>query len=323
MLYRCVRRMLVGLLLAECCLASAKKEKSMLKDKYVKVNGVRLHYVTAGKGPLILFLHGFPEFWYEWKNQLVEFAKDHQAVAPDMRGYNLSDKPTELDQYKMATLVEDIRAFADHLSHAKKFVLVAHDWGGAVAWSFAIAHPDYLSKLVIINAPHPGVFAKLLSSDPAQQKASQYMLMFRSDGAEKMLSANDYAGLVGAVLGAGLKSGVFTEEDKQEYIKAWSQPGALTGGLNYYRANHVGPPAGKDAPSTGNFAVDPTALTVKVPTLVIWGEKDTALLTQNLDGLDQFVPELTIKRIPDGTHWVIHEKPAEVNADIRDFIRAD
>jgi pimeloyl-ACP methyl ester carboxylesterase len=319
MFYRCL---LAALLAAGCCLAPAK-EKSMLKDKYVKVNGVRLHYVTAGKGPLILFLHGFPEFWYEWKNQLVEFAKDHQAVAPDMRGYNLSDKPTELDQYKMATLVEDIRAFADHLSHGKKFVLVAHDWGGAVAWSFAIAHPDYLSKLVIINAPHPGIFAKLLSSDEGQQKASQYMLMFRSDGAEKMLSANDYAGLVGAVLGAGLKTGVFTEADKQEYIKAWSQPGALTGGLNYYRANHVGPPAGKDAPSTGNFAVDPAKLTVKVPTLVIWGEKDTALLTQNLDGLDQFVPQLTIKRIPEGTHWVIHEKPAEVNADIRDFLRAD
>jgi pimeloyl-ACP methyl ester carboxylesterase len=314
------RCLLAAVLLAGCCLASAK-EKSMLKDKYVKVNGVRLHYVTAGKGPLILFLHGFPEFWYEWKNQLIEFAKDHQAVAPDMRGYNLSDKPTELDQYKMAALVEDIRALADHLSHHKKFVLVAHDWGGAVAWSFAIAHPDYLSKLVIINAPHPGVFAKLLSSDPAQQKASQYMLMVRSEGAEKMLSAQDYSALVVGVLGAGLKSGAFTEQDKQEYIKAWSQPGALTGGLNYYRANHVGPPAGKDAPSTGNFAVDPTALTVKVPTLVIWGEKDTALLTQNLDGLDQFVPQLTIKRIPDGTHWVIHEKPSEVNGDIRDFIR--
>ena len=298
----------------------------MLKDKYVKVNGVRLHYVTAGKGPLILFLHGFPEFWYEWKNQLLDFGKDHQAVAPDLRGYNLSDKPTELDQYRMATLVEDVRALADRLSHKKKFVLVAHDWGGAVAWSFAIAHPDYLEKLVIINAPHPGVFARLLTSDPAQQKASQYMLMFRSDKAEKMLSDNNYAGLVGAVLGAGLKSGAFTEEDKQAYIKAWSQPGALTGGLNYYRANHVGPPApAKDGDpkvaSTGNFAVDPTALMVKVPTLVIWGEKDTALLTQNLDGLDQFVPQLTIKRIPDGTHWVIHEKAAEVNGDIREFLR--
>jgi len=317
------------MLLAGCLASSApaaKKEKSMLKDKYVKVNGVRLHYVTAGKGPLILFLHGFPEFWYEWKNQLVEFGKDHQAVAPDLRGYNLSDKPAELDQYRMSSLVEDVRAFADHLSHGKKFVLVGHDWGGAVAWSFAIAHPDYLSKLVIVNAPHPGVFARLLISDPAQQKASQYMLMFRGEKAEAMLSDNNYAGLMGAVLGSGLKTGAFTEEDKQEYIKAWSQPGALTGGLNYYRANRVGPPAaGKDADqkasSTGNFAVDPTALTVKVPTLVIWGEKDTALLTQNLDGLDQFVPQLTIKRIADGTHWVIHEKPAEVNGDIRDFIR--
>src|SRR5208282_2657836 len=164
------------LVLAACYAAAASKteRKPALKHEYAEVNGVRLHYVSAGKGPLILFLHGFPEFWYEWKNQLAEFAKGHQAVAPDMRGYNLSEKPTELDQYKMVTLVEDIRALADRLSHHKKFVLVAHDWGGAVAWSFAIAHPDYLSKLVIINAPHPGVFAKLLSSDPAQQKASQY-----------------------------------------------------------------------------------------------------------------------------------------------------
>jgi pimeloyl-ACP methyl ester carboxylesterase len=174
---------------------------------------------------------------------------------------------------------------------------------------------------VIVNAPHPGVFAKLLASDPKQQQASQYMLMFRSDKAEATLSGNNYAGLVNTVLGAGLKSGVFTEDDKQAYIKAWSQPGALTGGLNYYRANKVGPPAGANQPSTGNFAVDPAKLMVNVPTLVIWGEKDTALLTGNLDGLDQFVPQLTIKRIPDGTHWVIHDKADEVNADIREFIR--
>ena len=294
----------------------------MLKDGYVKVNGVRIHYVTAGKGPVILFLHGFPEFWYAWKNQLAEFGKDHQAIAPDLRGYNLSNKPGELDAYRMANLVEDIRALADHFSHRKKFVLVGHDWGGAVAWSFAIAHPDYLRKLVIVNAPHPGVFARLLASDPAQQKASHYMLMFRGEQAEKTLSDNNYALLVNIVLGAGLKSGVFTEEDKQAYIKAWSQPGALTGGLNYYRANRVGPPsADATQPSTGNFAADPSALTVKVPTLVIWGEKDTALLTGNLDGLDKFVNPLTIRRIADGSHWVIHEKPAEVNGYIHDFIR--
>jgi pimeloyl-ACP methyl ester carboxylesterase len=148
------------MLVAGCCLASASKEKSMIKDKYVKVNGVRLHYVTAGKGPLILFLHGFPEFWYEWKNQLIEFSRDHQAVAPDMRGYNLSDKPTELDQYKMATLVEDIRVFADHLSHHKKFVLVAHDWGGAVAWSCCIAQPAYKYKHVKVKPPPTPVLAQ-------------------------------------------------------------------------------------------------------------------------------------------------------------------
>ena len=312
----------VGLLTAPA--AAKNMEKPMFKDHYVHVNGVKLHVVTAGKGPLVLFLHGFPEFWYEWKDQLAEFGKDHLAVAPDMRGYNLSDKPASFDQYKINVLVEDIRALADHYSHQKKFVLVAHDWGGAVAWAFGIQHPEMLEKLVIVNAPHPGVFGRLLATDPAQQKASQYMLMFRSPQAEQNLTANNYAFLVQAVLGAGEGSGVYTEADKQAYIKAWSEPGALTGGLNYYRANEVGPPVpGQQAASAprGNSDSNPNALVVKVPTLVIWGEKDTALLTQNLEGLDKFVPQLTIKRIPDGTHWVIHEKRDEVNAAIREFIR--
>lgn len=294
------------------------------EDKFAQVNGIRIHYVSAGasskNAPLILFLHGFPEFWYEWKNQLPEFGKDYLAVAPDLRGYNLSDKPESLDQYRMNVLVEDIRVLAAQLSPNRKFILVGHDWGGAVAWSFAIAHPEMLARLVIVNAPHPGIFGKLLASDPAQQKASQYMLMFRGEQAEKMLSDNNYELLVNIVLAPGLASGVFTEEDKAAYLKAWSQPGALTGGLNYYRANRVGPADSNAAPATGNPAVDPAALTVKVPTLVIWGEKDTALLTRNLDGLDRFVTNLTVHRIPDGSHWVIHEKPAEVNGYIREFL---
>ena len=320
MVLHCACAMLLAGVILPAALAK-NLEKPMFHEKYLHVNGVRLHAVTAGKGPLILFLHGFPEFWYEWKDQLAEFGKDHLAVAPDMRGYNLSDKPAELDQYKMNALVEDVRALGDHFSHQKKFILVAHDWGGAVAWAFAIAHPEMLEKLVIVNAPHPGVFGRLLATDPAQQRASQYMLMFRSPQAEETLSANNYAWLVNTVLGDGLKNGVFTEEDKQAYIKAWSQPGALTGGLNYYRANEVGPPAAGQTASAPRTSTNPNALIVKVPTLVIWGEKDTALLTQNLDGLDQFVPQLTIKRIPDGSHWVVHEKREEVNAAIRDFIR--
>jgi pimeloyl-ACP methyl ester carboxylesterase len=292
----------------------------MLTHEYADLNGIRLHYVSAGKGKLIMFVHGFPEFWYEWKNQLAEFEQDFQVVAPDMRGYNLSSKPAEVEQYQVQYLVEDLRALAEHLGH-KKFFLVGHDWGGLVAWAFAIYHPDDLEKLVIINAPHPAVFERELRENPAQQKASQYMLMFRSPQAEQILSANDYAALVDAVLGEGLRQGHFTEEDRKAYVEAWSQPGALTGGLNYYRAARVGPPTGEGSPQrAADIFPDLSSLTVTAPTLVIWGEKDQALLTGNLEGLDRFVPDLTIERIPDGSHWVIHEKPALVNAYIRDFV---
>lgn len=322
-------------MLPALAIAQGNGDTPSISHEYAEVNGVRLHYARAGRGPLIIFLHGFPEFWYEWRHQLAEFSRDHTVAAPDLRGYNLSSKPDALADYAMPKLVEDVRALAAGLLAAnrqQRFTLVAHDWGGAVAWVFAALHPEMLDKLVIVNAPHPTIFARLLAEDAAQQQASQYMLMFRSAQAEQMLSANNYTPLVNAVLGAGLKDGVFTEEDKQAYITAWSQPGALTGGLNYYRANRVGPPApgatgdGKNAASeapesSGNFGVNPATLTVKVPTLVILGEKDTALLPGNLDGLEQFVPQLTIKRIPEGTHWVIHEKPAEVNGYIREFIR--
>jgi epoxide hydrolase 4 len=314
-------RIALSLIFPLCCALSASRQtdkKPRWKDEYAEVNGVRLHYVTAGKGPLIVFLHGFPEFWYEWKQQLPEFAKDHRAVAPDMRGYNLSGKPAGLDQYQMKDLVEDVRSLVERLGY-KKFVLVGHDWGGAVAWSFAIAHPEYLEKLVIINCPHPAILARELAENPAQQKASQYMLLFRSPQAEQTLSANNYAALVDGVLGDGLKTGVFTEADKQAYIEAWSQPGALTGGLNYYRAANLGPPAPGTPPASPT--ADAGSMVVKAPTLVIWGEKDTALLTGNLDGMDNFVPNLTVKRIPDGSHWVIHEKPELVNEYIRGFIR--
>jgi epoxide hydrolase 4 len=295
-----------------------------LNGTYVEVNGIRLHCVTAGSGPLMLCLHGFPEFWYEWKEQLREFGKDHLVVAPDLRGYNLSDKPASLDAYRIPALLEDIRGVADHFREGKKFILVAHDWGGALAWGFAMMHPEYLEQLIIINAPHPVIFQKLLASDSDQQQASQYMLLLRSPSAEEQLSAGNYAFLVQIVLGELLSSGKLTEADKEEYIKAWSQPGALTGGLNYYRANQVGPPAppemGKErGASGGKFQLDPSMAVVRVPTLVIWGEKDVALTVKNLDGLEKLVPQLTVKRVPDGSHWVIHEKPTEVNAYIRAF----
>jgi len=291
-----------------------------MEHKYAEVNGVKLHYVCSGSGKLMLFLHGFPEFWYEWKNQLAEFGQDHFAVAPDMRGYNLSDKPESLADYQVDVLVDDVKALADHLGYSK-LTLIAHDWGGAIAWVFALKYPNYLEKLIIINAPHPIVFQRELLENPAQQEASQYMLVFRSEVAESMLSSENYAPLVQNTLSEGLEKGFFTEEDKQAYLMAWSQPGALTGGLNYYRAAEVGPPTNEEDKSrltafSANFP-DPI---IQVATLVIWGEKDPYLLPGNLEGLSDYVPNLTIKRIEDGSHWVVHEQPKLVNQYIREFI---
>ena len=226
----------------------------MLKHAYADVNGIRLHYASAGQGKLILFVHGFPEFWYAWKDQLAEFGRDHLAVAPDMRGYNLSSKPEAVEQYEVPHMVADLRALAKSLGH-EKFTLVAHDWGGGVAWSLAIRHPEWLEKLIIINSPHPATFERELANNPAQQAASQYMLFFRSSKAEAALSANNYAALVDTVMTAGLKKGHFTEADREAYLAAWSQPGALTGGLNWYRAARVGPPTDSE-PKARSFEPD-------------------------------------------------------------------
>jgi epoxide hydrolase 4 len=278
-----------------------------LRHDYADVNGIRLHYVAAGEGELMLFLHGFPEFWYEWRYQLEEFGRDHLAVAPDMRGYNLSSKPTEVEQYQMSELVEDVRALADYLG-AEQFTLVGHDWGGVVAWAFAIAHPERLHRLVIVNAPHPLLFQRELRQNPDQQRASRYMLTLRSPQAEELLAADDYA-----MLARGLFP--MTEEERAAYIEAWSQPGALRGGVNYYRAARTGP-----ADENEILPVNHSAGIVHVPTLVIWGEQDLFLLTSNLDGLDQYVPDLTVEGIPDGSHWVIHEQPERVDTVIREYM---
>jgi len=290
----------------------------MWNHKYAEINDVTIHYVEQGQGKVILFLHGFPEFWYAWKDQLLEFSKDFRAVAMDMRGYNLSSKPEGVEQYQIQLLIEDVKGMIEALG-AEKIILVAHDWGGGVAWAFALTYPHLLEKLIIINAPHPIIFLREISSNPAQQQASSYMHLFRSAQAEEVLTANHYEWLQVAVFGGAAKPEAFSEEDRKLYLEAWAQPGALTGGLNYYRANIPPfPPEGEPPSATSLF--DLTTLEVKVPTLVIWGEKDVALLTGNLDGLEPFVPDLRIKRIPSATHWVVHEEPALVNSYIREFL---
>ena len=327
-------RLLAAAAIAAFAVAVVVAQAPTVSHEYASVNGQRLHYARAGSGPVMMFVHGFPEFWYEWKYQIAEFSRDHTVVAPDMRGYNLSSKPEELSAYQMPNLVEDLRALSAEVlkgGGGTKLTLVAHDWGGVVAWVFAAQHPQLVDKLVIVNAPHPTIFSKLLRDDPAQQKASGYMLMFRSPQAEPTLSANNYERLTAMVLGDGLKNGTVTEDDRKMYVDAWSQPGALTGGLNYYHAAGVGPPRPAAVETAATTAAPPQPageatlqslppLIVRVPTLVIWGEKDTALLTSNLNGLEEVVPSLTVKRVADGTHWVVREKATEVNRLIREFI---
>jgi len=189
---------------------------------------------------------------------------------------------------------------------------VGHDWGGVIAWAFAAAHPEMLDKLIIVNAPHPTVFARELANNPAQQKASAYFNLFNSPQAESVLGQNDFATL------QGLMKAWASPADLREYVANWSR--GLTGGLNYYRAARLRSPV-DGAQGTPENAL-PAMKPIETPTLVIWGEKDTALLTGNLNGLDEYVKNLTVKRVADGTHWVIHEKTAEVIRDMREFLAA-
>ena len=293
-------------------------DSSSFEEGFAEVNGQRLHYVRCGRGPLVLCVHGFPEFWYGWRHQLADLGRDHCAVAPDMRGYNLSSKPPAVEDYRVKHLVEDLRQLAHHLAPGEKFVLCGHDWGGATAWAYALQHPGTLRGLVIANAPHPALFNRELRDNPAQRKASEYMLMFRSPEAEATLAAGDFAMLEKMVLGWGLQKGTLSPEDRARYRAAWAQPGALTGGLNYYRAAAAGPARPGEALSA--LPIPKEHLTVRVPTLVIWGERDTALLTGLIDGLEEYVPRLTLRRIPEATHWVLAEQPDLVNRHIREFL---
>jgi pimeloyl-ACP methyl ester carboxylesterase len=287
---------------------------------FADLNDIRLHYASVGEGPLMLFVHGFPEFWAAWEKQLLAFGHERQAVALDLRGFNLSSKPADPRQYHVKLLVEDLRGLMAHLGH-RRMVLVAHDWGGGVAWAFANRYPECIEQLVIVNSPHPAIFARELLENPAQRQASAYMNLFRSPDSEKLLSADNYAYLADIVFRWGEKWRMGPEL-RRRYIEAWSQPGALTGGLNYYRISPLHPPtSAAEETVIRQIAQAPCqTFSVTVPTLVIWGEMDEALLTGNLHGLEQYVEHLTVRRIQDATHWVVHEQAERVNSFIRSFV---
>jgi pimeloyl-ACP methyl ester carboxylesterase len=285
--------------------------------EHVDCGAVRLHCARAGSGRLIMFLHGFPEYWGAWQKPMAHFAaRGWQAVAPDQRGYNLSDKPPGVEHYRGKVLVGDVARLAAHYARGEPFVLVAHDWGGGPAWGLAMAQPQLLSHLVIVNSPNPYVFWRELVNNPAQQKASEYMLLLRAAKAERVLSENNFERLWKFAFGE--VSATTAQPDKAAYLQAWSQPGALTGGLNWYRASPLYPPTDAD-PGPKKLQFDPAQFLVRVPTLVLWGEKDRALLTSCLDGLGEVVPDLKVVRVPECSHWIVHERPDLVCSEIEAF----
>jgi pimeloyl-ACP methyl ester carboxylesterase len=316
--------------------ARAQGARAPFQDNYADVNGQRLHYASIGQGPLVLFLHGYPSFWYQWKDQMLEMGKDHLAVGLDMRGYNLSSRPEGLEPYKMSHLVEDVRQFVEKIAgRDRKFILVGHDWGANVAWAFAMFHPDMLDKLIIVNGAHPFLSERELRENPAQRYASNYFFVFNKYLApgEQPVDENDTSESASrrahtGFVEAEVKSGRYTEEDRQAWISAWSQPGSTTAGLNYYRANHRNPPFNDRHPaSTIDHSWSAKEITegakttiIKTPTLVIWGLKDTAILSGHLSGLDKWVPNLSVKLYPDDDHWVMLEKAKPVALDIRNYI---
>ena len=227
--------------------------------------------------------------------------------------------PSDPAQYKAKLIIDDLRLLIGALGY-DRCIMVAHDWGGAIAWSFALALPDMLEKLVIVNAPHPYLFMKALANDPAQQAASAYMNWLRADGSEKALAQDDFAMMEGFLTGMGKSPAPwFSGETRARYHACWSR--GLTGGVNYYRASPLHPPTrGTAGPARLESQMKPEDFTIRVPTRVIWGESDMALPKGLLDGLENVVQDLDLVRIPEGSHWVVHEQPARINRLIREFI---
>jgi pimeloyl-ACP methyl ester carboxylesterase len=276
------------------------------RDGFVETNGVRLHYVTQGRGPLMLFLHGFPDFWFGWRHQIPEFARDHTVVALDMRGYNDSDKPAERNAYRVTEIVADVAGVIDQLGGGRA-ILVGHDWGGAIAWATANSRPDLLDRLVIMNLPHPALLARALRR-PVQMLRSSYMLFFQLPLIPELaLTANNAALVAQVFRGALIDKDAISEAELDRYREAMLKPGAATAQLNYYR--NLFRPGG-----SRRFKK------ISTPTLLIWGERDVVLGKELTYGTEEYVSDLTIRYIPDCGHFVQQEKPRLVNAAMRAWL---
>ena len=282
----------------------------MLEHRFVQIRpDLKLHVAHAGQGagrPLVVLLHGFPECWYSWRHQVGPLVEaGFEVAAPDMRGYNTSDKPRGVASYETRLLVEDVKLLVQALGHGSAH-LVGHDWGGAVAWCTAALEPARVQRLVILNAPHPRIFARELRR-PRQMLRSWYMALFQLPALPERLVTRPWV-LKRLMRGAAVHPERFTDADLEEYQRALQQPGAATAALHYYRAAARHPLKG--------------VRVIERPTLVLWGEQDTALGPNNLEGLDTLVPDLRIERIPDTGHCVQQDAPETVTRHLLDFLGA-
>lgn len=279
-------------------------------------DGIRLHAKVCGAddAPTLLFVHGFPEFWYSWRKQLPALAPDYRCVAIDLRGFNLSSQPTDVAAYKPALLMADLCAVINDLG-APVHAVIAHDWGGAVAWGLAAQHPELMRKFVVLNAPHAITFASALATDPAQQAASLYMNWLRRPGSENALAQDGFKRLLDMLA-------PLSEDDAAAYRACWAR--GLTGGTNLYRASPLHPDTPEQPGKMAQVlaALKPEQFHVSVPTQIIWGTGDRALMPILLTGIDQHVSDLRVHRIDGAGHWLARENSDEVNRVIRNFLEA-
>ena len=284
--------------------------------------GVTLNVALAGdpSRPAVILLHGFPESHRTWRELAPRLEPDFLLVMPDQRGFAGSDRPAEVAAYKTDVVVDDLFALAETLG-LESFALVGHDWGGAISWAAALRGDPRLTRLAIVNSPHPVIFQKSLIESAEQRAASQYMNFFKLPGAAKAIEEMGYEAFFEKIFGSNVDLALIPESEKRQYIAEWSQPGAMSAMLNWYRASRlIIPPPAMEVPLPdwilGAFPK------VKIPTLVVWAMKDIALLPLQLDGLDRLVDDLTITRIPGAGHFAPWEAPDEVAAALRPFLAA-
>ncbi|MBN8582141.1 MAG: alpha/beta hydrolase [Anaerolineae bacterium] len=285
-----------------------------MTSQFIETNGVKLHVVTDGpeEGTPVILLHGFPEFHYGWRKQVSALAAGFRVITPDQRGYNLSDKPRGISAYDVNTLAKDVVGLFDHFG-IQKARLVGHDWGAVVAWTVALNHPERLEKLTILNVPHPDVMSRFILENAEQRKKSWYVFFFQIPFfVEWVLRRDDYRNMARMLVGSGRKS-TFRRSDIEEYKKAWSQPGALTGMLNWYRNIFWG--------SLRSIFQKKAARRVSVPTLILWGKNDVALSHEMVQPSLELCDHGSAVFFENATHWVQHDEADEVNKKLIEFLR--